>query len=121
MRSLTHSQKGPPKSMAESGTIEVEVVYALPERQALVAIALPAGATAGDAIEQSGIARQFPEQDLAACQLGIWGRLADRDQLLEDGDRVEVYRTLEIDPREARRKLAAEGRTMGQQGDGEQD
>jgi putative ubiquitin-RnfH superfamily antitoxin RatB of RatAB toxin-antitoxin module len=68
--------------MAESGTIEVEVVYALPERQALVAIALPAGATAGDAIEQSGIARQFPEQDLAACQLGIWGRLADRDQLL---------------------------------------
>jgi putative ubiquitin-RnfH superfamily antitoxin RatB of RatAB toxin-antitoxin module len=88
--------------MAESGTIEVEVVYALPERQALVAIALPAGATAGDAIEQSGIARQFPEQDLAACQLGIWGRLADRDQLLEDGDRVEVYRTLEIDPREAR-------------------
>ena len=50
--------------MAETDTIEVEVVYALAERQALLAIILPAGATAGDAVEQSGIARQFPEQDI---------------------------------------------------------
>jgi putative ubiquitin-RnfH superfamily antitoxin RatB of RatAB toxin-antitoxin module len=102
--------------MAETETIVVEVVYALAERQALVSITIPAGATAGDALEQSGIARQFPEQDLSACKLGIWGRLADRDQLLKDGDRVEIYRPLNIDPREARRKLAAEGKSMGQVG-----
>ena len=100
--------------MAETDTIEVEVVYALPERQALVAIALRAGATAGDAIEQSGIAGRFPERDLSGCRIGIWGRLADHDELLQDGDRVELYRPLEIDPREARRRLAAQGKTMGQ-------
>jgi putative ubiquitin-RnfH superfamily antitoxin RatB of RatAB toxin-antitoxin module len=105
--------------MAETDTIEVEVVYALAERQALVAIAVSAGATAGDAIEQSAIARQFPEQDLSACRLGIWGRLVDSDQLLEDGDRVEIYRPLNIDPREARRQLAAEGKSMGQAGGGD--
>ena len=107
--------------MAETDTIEVEVVYALAERQVLLAITIPAGATAGDAVEQSGIARQFPEQDLSACQLGIWGRLVESDQSLDDGDRVEIYRPLEIDPREARRKLAADGKSMGQREDGKQD
>ena len=99
--------------MTVSETIEVEVVYALPGRQALLAITIPAGATAGEAVEQSGIARQFPQQDISTCQLGIWGRLVDSDQSLEDGDRVEIYRPLEIDPREARRQLAAEGKSMG--------
>lgn len=102
--------------MAVRDTIEVEVVYALAERQALVAVEIAAGATVGDAVEQSGIAKQFPEQDLSACRLGIWGRLVDIDQVLNDGDRVELYRPLNIDPREARRKLAAEGKSMGQPG-----
>jgi len=107
--------------MAVRGTIEVEVVYALAGRQALLAVTIPAGATAGEAVDQSGIARQFPQQDFSTCQLGIWGRLVDRDKLLEDGDRVEIYRPLKIDPREARRQLAAEGKSMGHQEDGEQD
>lgn len=107
--------------MAASDTIDVEVVYALAERQLLLAITIPAGATAGEAIDQSGIAQQFPEQDLSNCQLGIWGRLVDSDQLLEEGDRVEIYRPLSIDPREARRRLAAEGKSMGKQEDSEQD
>jgi putative ubiquitin-RnfH superfamily antitoxin RatB of RatAB toxin-antitoxin module len=107
--------------MAEKDALEVEVVYALPERQALIAISIPAGATAGDAVAQSGIAGRFPGQDLSACQLGVWGRLVDRDQILEDGDRVEIYRPLEIDPREARRRLAAEGKSMGWQDDSERD
>lgn len=89
------------------------MVYALAERQALIAITVPSGATVGEAVEQSGIAEQFPEQDLSACTLGIWGRLAGSDQLLQDGDRIEIYRPLNIDPREARRKLAAEGKSMG--------
>jgi len=106
--------------MAETDRFAVEVVYALADRQALVAITVPAGATVGDAIEQSGIAGQFPDEDLSACQLGIWGRLAASNQVLEDGDRVEIYRPLIIDPREARRELATEGKSMGRQDDGEQ-
>lgn len=89
------------------------MVYALAERQALVAITVPSGATVGEAVELSGIAKQFPEQDLSACTRGIWGRLAASDQLLQDGDRIELYRPLDIDPREARRQLAAEGKSMG--------
>jgi putative ubiquitin-RnfH superfamily antitoxin RatB of RatAB toxin-antitoxin module len=46
-------------------------------------------------------------------QAGIWGRPVERDQAVSDGDRVELYRPLNMDPREARRRLAAAGRTMG--------
>ena len=99
--------------MAVQNTIDVEVVYALAGRQELLAIIMPAGATVGEAIEQSGIAKKFPGQDLSACTLGIWGRLADSDHLLQDGDRIEIYRPLLIDPREARRQLALEGKSMG--------
>jgi len=107
--------------MAVPKTIEVEVVYALAGRQELITVAVQAGTTVGEAVEQSGIAGRFPEQDLTACALGIWGRLADSDQVLQDGDRVELYRALNIDPREARRKLAAEGKSIGQRADGKQD
>ncbi len=100
--------------MAGQKTIEVEVVFALAERQELVALVIASGATVGEAIDQSGIAKRFPEQDLSACALGIWGRLADSDHVLQGGDRVEIYRPLLIDPREARRQLAAEGKSMGQ-------
>jgi putative ubiquitin-RnfH superfamily antitoxin RatB of RatAB toxin-antitoxin module len=99
--------------MAEQNTIEVEVVYALPERQELIAVVIPLGATVAEAIDQSGIARQFPGQDLSKCRHGIWGRLVDADHALQDGDRIEIYRSLIIDPREARRQLAAEGKSMG--------
>jgi putative ubiquitin-RnfH superfamily antitoxin RatB of RatAB toxin-antitoxin module len=99
--------------MAAEGSVEVEVVFALADRQELVAVTVPSGATAADAIEASGIAGKFPDHDLCSCQLGIWGRLVEKDQPLEDGDRVEIYRPLMIDPREARRKLAAEGKSMG--------
>ena len=94
-------------------TIRVEVAFALAERQQLVAVAVAPGTTAGVAIEQSGIAGQFPGQDFSACQLGIWGRLVDAAHELQDGDRIEIYRPLTIDPREARRRLAAEGKSIG--------
>ncbi|MCH8071270.1 MAG: RnfH family protein [Proteobacteria bacterium] len=103
--------------MAVQKTIKVEVVCALAERQELLAITMRAGATVAEAIEQSGIVGKFPEQDLSACTLGIWGRLADSDHLLQDGDRIEIYRPLLIDPREARRQLALEGKSMGHAND----
>lgn len=101
--------------MAPEGRIAVEVVFALPDRQELLRVALPSGSTVAEGIDASAIASRFPHQDLKSCAVGIWGRLVDRDHVLEDGDRIEIYRPLEIDPRDARRKLAAEGKSMGRQ------
>ena len=86
--------------------MQVEVVFALPDRQVLEALEIDEGATVAQAIERSGIARRFPEVDMSALQVGIWGRPVDRTHILRQGDRVEVYRPLEIDPREARRLKA---------------
>ena len=91
----------------------IEVVFALRDRQELVTVRLPNGATVADAIEQSSIQSAFPEWNLSECAVGIWGRLAERGQRLRQGDRVEIYRPLTMDPRDARRSLAAQGRSMG--------
>jgi len=101
----------------KAATIRVEVVFAVPRHQALVPVELPAGATVAEAIHASGIERQFPQHDLASLPVGIWGRQAGRDQPLSQGDRVEIYRPLAADPREARRALAAHGKAMGQRDD----
>ena len=93
--------------------ILVEVVHARPERQLVVAVELPVGASAGDAVRASGIAAQFPGLDVEHAPLGIYGRRIERDHPLAPGDRVEIYRPLAADPKEVRRRLAAEGRTMG--------
>lgn len=98
---------------AEGVTIAVEVVFALPERQELIGLQVVPGTTIAEAIDLSGIAARFPDEDLGNCECGVWGRPAGRDRELQDGDRVEVYRPLSIDPRDARRALAAEGRSMG--------
>jgi hypothetical protein len=94
-------------------TLCIEVVFALSDRQELVAVRLQSGATVADAIEQSSIQSAFPEWNLSECAVGIWGQPAERGQRLQQGDRVEIYRPLTIDPREARRALAAQGRSMG--------
>ncbi len=99
--------------MAGDRKITVEVVFALAERQQLVTVAVVPGTTAIEAVDQSGIADQFPDQDLAACSLGIWGRLIEDGQLPQDGDRIEIYRPLLIDPRDARRRLASQGKSIG--------
>jgi len=95
-------------------TIEVEVVFALPETQRLVPVSLQAGATVVDAIDASALEAAFPDYDLAQCAVGVWGQLVARDRVLVNGDRVEIYRELLMDPREARRRLAAAGKTMRQ-------
>jgi putative ubiquitin-RnfH superfamily antitoxin RatB of RatAB toxin-antitoxin module len=86
--------------------MQVEVVFALPERQLLEVVQVPDDATVADAIRRSGVARMFPDVDIDALQAGIWGKPVDHDQALKDGDRVEIYRPLELDPREARRLKA---------------
>ena len=90
--------------------MQVEVVFALPQRQELVTVTLDEGATVAEAIERSALAASFPGWNLDECATGIWGRPAERDQRLADGDRVELYRPLQMGPREARRSQAAHGK-----------
>jgi len=94
--------------MAE--TIQVQVVYARPERQEVTSLSLPAGSTAGQAVEASGLLARHPEIDLASNKLGIYSRLARLDTTLRDRDRVEIYRPLLADPKEARKQRVAEGK-----------
>ena len=91
---------------ATTTTIRVSVACSPRAGEAFeIGIALDAGATAADAIAASGVA--VPE---AMLSIGIWGRPAARDAPLREGDRVELYRPLAVDPKEARRRRAKEGR-----------
>ena len=89
----------------------------MPGRQELISLKLEPGSTVGTAIDKSEIADLFRDKDIPAFQAGIWGKPVDRDRPLQDGDRVEIYRPLIMDPREARRQLAEIGRSMGQRAD----
>jgi uncharacterized protein len=82
----------------------VEVVYALQDGQSLIPLEIEEGVTALQAIERSGILRQFPEIDLARAQVGVFGKVVPLDTALKDGDRVEIYRSLIADPKELRRE-----------------
>lgn len=86
--------------------LRVEVVYAFAQTQDLVALELAQGAVARDAVEASGLLVRHAELDAARLRLGVFGRLIRPEQLLEDGDRVEILRPLAMDPREARRLRA---------------
>jgi putative ubiquitin-RnfH superfamily antitoxin RatB of RatAB toxin-antitoxin module len=98
--------------MAPERSLRIEVVWAQRERQTLIALAVPPGTTAGGAVEQSGIRARHPEIPSQA-PIGIHGRVVAASCELADGDRVEIYRPLPADPKETRRRLAREGRTMG--------
>lgn len=97
-----------------TGLINVEVVFAAHSRQVLIALEVPSGSTVADVLAASTIDRRFPDFPIAEFAVGIWGRVVERDHEVRNGDRVEVYRPLQIDPREARRQLARAGKTMGQ-------
>jgi uncharacterized protein len=85
----------------------VEVVYAGLRRQARYALSVEQGTTVAEAIRRSGVLRAFSEIDLARQRVGVHGKLAQLVDVLRDGDRVEIYRPLKADPKEARRKRAA--------------
>jgi len=102
----------------EAATITVEVAYALPARQTLLALEVPRGTTAGDAVDASGVRGLHPELAGQTLVLGVFGEPVDAEKVLEPGDRVEIYRPLQMDPREARRQRARHGRTMRDAPDG---
>lgn len=96
-----------------SALIDVEVVFTTSERQVLLAMQVAGGATVADVIGQSRIDLEFPGIPVEEFEVGVWGRVVATDHVVRDGDRIEIYRPLRIDPREARRQLANAGRTMG--------
>ena len=102
--------------MDKTTMITVEVVYGLVDKQKIIAMQVPEGITAVQAVLQSDMVLVFPEIDLDALVLGIFGKKCKADAVLFDHDRVEIYRPLIADPKEVRKKRAAEGKKMGKGG-----
>lgn len=92
--------------MGKTGKIRIEVAYATAARQDLVTIEVPAGTTVAGAIELCRRQSLLPEAAFANLDLGVFGRRESASRVLEPGDRVEIYRPLEVDPKEARRRRA---------------
>lgn len=92
--------------MPEGARIRVSVVYAEPDRVFSVELELPWGATVADAIERSRVRSVRPAVEIRDDRLGIFARKASLQTALRDRDRVEIYRPLKIDPKEARRRRA---------------
>ena len=95
-----------------SEQFDVEVAYAKSSEQTILAVTAEPGMTVIQAIQRSGITDQFPEIDLESAKFGIFGKAAKGDAELHPGDRVEIYRPLIADPKEARKKRAAEGKKL---------
>jgi uncharacterized protein len=93
--------------MSESETIGVEVAYALPHKQAILALEVSPGTTVMEAAAQSGITDKFEGIDLENAKFGIFGSVVSPQQVLQAGDRVEIYRPLVADPKEVRKARAA--------------
>lgn len=92
-------------------TINVEVAYAEPNKQLILPVNVDVGTTVGGAIVQSGIMMKFPDLDIENSKVGIFGKTTAMTTVLQDANRVEIYRPLIADPKEVRRQRAAEGKT----------
>lgn len=92
--------------------IKVEVAYATPEKQLIVEVDVPEETTMVEAVRQSGIEREFPDLELDGIAMGIFGRKVPKpdQEVLRPGDRVELYRPLQIDPKQARLNRAAKAK-----------
>jgi hypothetical protein len=108
MSSSTGSASGSIDALSPKAIV-VEVACAMPDRQILLRLPVPAGTTMSEAVRISGILQQCPEIDAETATLGIFSRIekAPARRVLQEGDRVEIYRPLLIDPMEARRARAA--------------
>ena len=92
-------------------TIAIEVAYALPDTQRIVAVDVPVGATALEAVKQSGIEQFFDELTISDdLKLGVFGKAVSASHVLSVGERVEIYRPLKIDPKEVRKQRAAKAK-----------
>lgn len=103
---------GQSSCMVSESIIKYEVAYALPDEQVILEVSAGEGATVEEVIRLSGILDHYPEIDLDQNKFGIFGKAAKLDAVLYPGDRVEIYRPLIADPKEVRRKRAAQGKKM---------
>jgi len=94
--------------MTDVQMIAVEVAYAEPEKQKIIALVVEPGTTMLQAVKLSGIMKEFPQIDLDTSKLGIFGQAIKKpnDYELKEGDRIEIYRPLLADPKEVRRRRA---------------
>lgn len=93
----------------DKANIVVEVVYALADKQKLLSLSVPAGTTVREAALRSGLDAHFPGLDLQTAPLGVFGKAVAKpdERVLEEGERVEIYRPLIADPKEVRKQRAA--------------
>lgn len=93
--------------MADEEFIDIEIAYALPERQRIVSLKVATDSTARQVVLESGIDKELPGIDILHCPIGIFGCEVVDEHVMQRGDRIEIYRSLERDPRSARRERAA--------------
>jgi putative ubiquitin-RnfH superfamily antitoxin RatB of RatAB toxin-antitoxin module len=91
----------------------IEIIYALEDQQKLLTQNLQDEQTVQAAIQQSGILERYPELDIATMIVGIFGKKTKMTQVLRAHDRIEIYRPLIADPKEVRKRKAAEGKKLG--------
>lgn len=99
--------------MFDDAQIKVEVVYGTPQKQKLLTLAVEQGSTVEHAITESGILALFDNIDLSVNKVGIWNRTAKLTDVLEDMDRIEIYRPLIADPKEVRKRRAEKAKDEG--------
>jgi putative ubiquitin-RnfH superfamily antitoxin RatB of RatAB toxin-antitoxin module len=95
-----------------SKKIMIEVAYALPDKQIIIPVLVAEGISVKEGIELSGVLTKFEGIDLSSNLVGIFGKLTTLDKTLRNLDRIEIYRPLAADPKEIRRKRAAEGKEI---------
>lgn len=92
--------------MQRAGTIRVEIVYAMTDRQRIVTVLVPPGTSIDEAVRSSGLIEQHPEILLHTRAVGIHGRVMSTGATVANGDRIEIYRPLTADPKQTRRQRA---------------
>ncbi|QBF81955.1 RnfH family protein [Shewanella maritima] len=97
----------------EVESFPVDVIYALPEQQKVITVNVAPGTSCIEAVEQSNIVAFFPEIDLAKVKLGIFSRQVKHQEVLQPGQRVEIYRPLIADPKDVRRRRAEKAKEEG--------
>ena len=92
--------------MPDATALHIELIYTTPHEQYFIGLSLPAGSTIFTAIQASGVLQHFPALEVSTLSVGIFGKIRALQDPVTTGDRVEIYRPLIIDPKEARRARA---------------
>jgi len=100
-------------TQVQNETIQIEVVYGLAHKQKLLSLPVKQGITVEEAIHESGIISLFPEIDLSENKVGIWNKAVKLSTILENLDRIEIYRPLIADPKEVRKRRAEKAKLEG--------